>query len=180
MTSTSPAYDSALRRIATSWETSASLDGARRWLDGLARNLEDAPGLVAVLRGAPLGHPAHPVLTDAPIGLWASATVLDLMGPDAARAGADRLLGLGVVAAVPTAVTGLADWAASGARVQRVGIVHAGLNNVALMLYGTSWVLRRRGRRGPGVAVSLLAGGVVLASAYLGGHMAYVQRAPDD
>lgn len=180
MTSTSPAHDTALRRLATTLETSTSLDPVRRRLGEVTRTLEKAPDALALLRGAGLGHPAHPAMTDVPIGLWVAGTTLDLVGPASAHAAADRLLALGVVAAVPTAVTGLADWSASSLRVQRVGTAHVVLNNAALALYATSLLLRRRGLRGPGVAVSLLAGGVVLVSAYLGGHMAFVLRAPDE
>ena len=144
----------------------------------VAQPLERVPSLRALLRGAPIGHPAHPLLTDVPIGLWLSSTVLDLVGGRPARPASDRLLGLGVLAAAPMALTGVADWAASGERVQRVGAAHALLNSVAVGLYATSWCLRRTGRRQLGTALSLAAGGVLGASGYLGGHMAFVQRAP--
>ena len=166
------------RRLTTALETSTALDAPTRALRHVAGLLDRAPRVRALLRGAPLGHAAHPLLTDVPIGLWLSSTALDLVGSRRARTDADRLLALGVVAAVPTAVTGLADWAVSGARVQHVGTAHALLNNVALSMYAGSWVLRKRGRRGTGVLVSLAAAGVVGVSGYLGGHMAYVQRAP--
>ena len=52
------------------------------------------------------------------------------------------------------------------------------LNNVALGLYGTSWLLRKSGRRRLGVAVALGAGGVLGVSGYLGGHMASRLSAP--
>lgn len=136
--------------------------------------LHAQPKVAALLHGKPIGHAAHPLTTDLPIGFWASATVLDLTpaGGDGRRSAADLLLGLGILSAVPAAVTGLADWAVSDRRTLRVGTVHGLLNNVALGLYGTSWLLRRAGRRGLGVAVSLGAGGVLGVSAYLGGHMA--------
>lgn len=136
--------------------------------------LHAQPKIAALLHGKPIGHAAHPLTTDLPIGFWASATVLDLTpaGGAGRRAAADLLLGLGILSAVPAAVTGLADWAVSDRRTLRVGTVHGMLNNVALGLYGTSWLLRRGGHRGLGVAVSLGAGGVLGASAYLGGHMA--------
>jgi uncharacterized membrane protein len=136
--------------------------------------LHAQPKIAALLHGKPIGHAAHPLTTDLPVGFWASATVLDLApaGGDGRRRAADLLLGLGILSAVPAAVTGLADWAVSDRRTLRVGTVHAMANNVALGLYGASWLLRRGGHRGLGVAVSLGAGGVLGASAYLGGHMA--------
>jgi uncharacterized membrane protein len=136
--------------------------------------LRAQPRIAAVLHGRPIGHAAHPLTTDVPIGFWASSTVLDLVpaGGDSRRQASDLLLGLGILSAVPAAVTGLADWSVSDRRTLRVGSVHGMLNNVALGLYGTSWLLRRGGHRGLGVAVSLGAGGVLGVSAYLGGHMA--------
>ena len=166
------------RRIATTLETSVDLDRPARAVGRLTQPLERLPRLRSVLRGGPIGHAAHPLLTDVPIGLWMSSTVLDLVGHESARAASDRLLGLGILAAAPAALTGLADWSSSGPRVQRVGLVHALLNSVALAVYTGSWLLRRRGHRRLAVALSLAAGGAVGASGYLGGHMAFVQRAP--
>lgn len=143
-------------------------------VDALAR----VPGVAGLLHGRPLGHALHPLLTDAPIGLWSSATVLDLVGGPSARPHADRLLGLGIVAALPTSLTGAADWAASGRRTRRVGAAHALLNSAGLALFTASWLLRRRGARPAGVAASLLATGLVGASGYLGGHMTSRLGAP--
>jgi uncharacterized membrane protein len=144
----------------------------------VSRVLRARPGLADTLHGRPLGHAAHPLMTDLPLGLWTGATVLDLVGGPSAGPAADRLLGLGVLLAVPTAATGAADWAESDERVRRVGLVHAALNKVALVLYGTSWCLRRSGRRRAGVLSSLTAGVVVTVSGYLGGHMSYRLGAP--
>ena len=169
----------AVLRVTRSIEDSSALDPVvdrvRPWV---ADVLERRPGLAAVLHGRPLGHALHPLMTDAPLGLWMSATTLDLLGGEQARPSADRLLGLGVVAALPTALSGLADWAVSGRRTQRVGAAHAVLNSAALVLYTGSWVLRRRGARAAGVAASLAATGLAGASGYLGGHMTSRLGAP--
>src|SRR3954470_16085064 len=63
------------------------------------------------LSGTPLGHALHPFLTDFPIGTWTSATLLDLIGGRAARPAARRLVATGVLASLPTAASGLNDWA---------------------------------------------------------------------
>lgn len=171
----------ALRDAVARLESAPGLDGPAASLRAWAEPLLREPKVAAALRGAPIGHAAHPLMTDLPIGLWLSSSVLDLLAPVAGRRAADRLLGLGVLAIAPTAVTGLVDWAATEDRdpaVRRVGVAHAVLNVVATTLYGTSWVLRRRGRRGAGVAVALFAGGVLGASGYLGGHMAVVRHSP--
>ena len=127
-----------------------------------------------LLQGQSLGHPVHPPLTDLPIGFWLSSTVLDLGGASCER-GADRLLALGIVSALPTALTGLADWGTADQTTQRVGVVHAAANSVALMLYVTSLVQRRRGRRRSGVVLSLLAGAFLGTGGFLGGHLMVMQ-----
>ncbi|WP_148234329.1 DUF2231 domain-containing protein [Cellulomonas flavigena] len=170
-----PAALRAARALEDSPALDPAVDRVRPWV---AHLLERRPRFAALLHGRPLGHALHPLMTDAPLGLWMSATTLDLLGGEPARPHADRLLGLGVAAALPTSLTGLADWAVSGRRTQRVGAAHAVLNSAALALYTTSWVLRRRGARGAGVTASLAATGLVGASGYLGGHMTSRLGAP--
>jgi nitrite reductase/ring-hydroxylating ferredoxin subunit len=132
-----------------------------------------SPGAVRdTLAGTWLGHAIHPALTDVVIGTWLSATLLDLTGGDAAAS--RRLVGVGVLASLPTAVTGGSDWADSEVvddGVRRVGAVHALANTAALGLQVASWAARRRGRRGRGAALSLVAAGGAATSAYLGGYL---------
>ena len=59
-----------------------------------------------VLRGTWLDHPLHPMLTDLPIGFWTSAWVLDIVGGEKDRDAARRLIGAGVLCAVPAAFDG--------------------------------------------------------------------------
>ncbi|MBD8058999.1 hypothetical protein IC607_08460 [Cellulomonas sp. JH27-2] len=167
------------RRLAAAAESSPSIASAARALRPVADALTSAPRWNALLRGEPLGHAAHPALTDIPVGLWLSSCVLDVAGSDDGRS-ADRLLGLGILAAAPAALTGLADWRRGGERVRAVGALHAALNSGALALYVGSWALRRRGIRRPAVAVSLAAGTLAGASAYLGGHLTLVLGSPHD
>lgn len=123
-----------------------------------------------VLRGKPLGHPLHPALVTVPIGAWVSATLFDLLGDDA---GARRLTAIGCLAALPTALSGGADWLSTDGEQRRVGIVHAILNDVALTCYTLSWRVRRRGERSRGVRLSLVGGAVLAVGGWLGGHLAY-------
>ncbi|KSW20569.1 DUF2231 domain-containing protein [Cellulomonas sp. B6] len=170
---------SAALRLTRTVEDARALDGVvERVRPRVVAALADRPALAALLHGRPLGHAVHPLMTDLPLGLWASATVLDLLGGESARPHADRLVGLGVLTALPTSATGVADWARSGRRTRRVGVVHAAFNGAGLGLFGLSWLLRRRGARTAGVAVSLLATGAVGAGGYLGGHMSYRLGAP--
>ncbi len=126
-----------------------------------------------LLTGRWLSHPVHPAVVLAPLGCWFSATVLDLVGGRSGRRSAQRLTALGIVAAVPAAATGAADWLDTRGAEQRVGTAHAGLNGVAVWLFARSWGRRRRGAHLTGVAYSLAGLAVSGASGFLGGHLAY-------
>src|SRR5947209_19930653 len=121
------------------------------------------------LHGTWLGHPLHPLLVQVPIGTWMSAGLLDAIPP--LRPAATVLIGAGVTAAVPAAVSGAADWAAQGTGVRRLGALHALANTAALSLYAGSLVARARGRGGVGRLLSYAGLGVATASAAVGGHM---------
>lgn len=125
-----------------------------------------------LLHGTWLGHPLHPMLTDLPIGFWTSAMALDLARqPKAAQA----MTGAGVLTALPTAISGAADWVAVGEfdRPKRVGAVHAVANATATALYAASWLARRRGHHGRGQALGLAGAAAASAGGYLGGHLAF-------
>ena len=128
-----------------------------------------------VLSGTWLGHPLHPPLTDAVIGAWTSALLLDLLGGERAEEAADRLVAAGILAAVPTAAAGLSDWAELRGGSRRVGSVHAIGNTGALLLHTVSWVERKRGNRSRGVAVSALGYAAATFSAWLGGHLSFAK-----
>src|SRR4051794_614954 len=91
-------------------EQTQALDSVVRVVQPLVDALLADPGRAALLQGMWLGHAVHPLLTDVPIGTWTSATVLDLVGGRAAQPAARRLVGIGILAAVPTAITGWAEW----------------------------------------------------------------------
>ena len=125
-------------------------------------------------RGRALGHALHPMLTDLPIGCWTSAALVDLLGGRRGRPAADRLVAAGVLAAVPTAVAGLAELGdISEPETRRVGAAHAFGNAAGTVLYVLSWRARHRGQRWRGVLLSLAGAGVLSASGYLGGHLVF-------
>jgi nitrite reductase/ring-hydroxylating ferredoxin subunit/uncharacterized membrane protein len=126
-----------------------------------------------LLSGTWLGHPVHPPLTDVVLGAWTSALLLDVLGGKASEQAAERLVGAGVLAAVPTAAAGLSDAAELRGGTRRVAFVHALGNTTALTLHVLSWSARRRGDRTRGVALSALGYGVVTLSAWLGGHLSF-------
>jgi len=151
-------------------------------LDGVAKPLAKFVGRVIphgvvkdCLSGTWVGHPLHPLLTDVAIGSWTSAFVIDAIGGPGGEAAADTLVGVGVLSALPTAAAGLADWSDLMGAERRVGLVHAGANTVAVGLYGLSWLARRKGNRGRGVALSLVGATVATVGGYLGGHLSYRQ-----
>ncbi|WP_299538178.1 Rieske (2Fe-2S) protein [uncultured Streptomyces sp.] len=124
-----------------------------------------------VLHGRWLGHPLHPLLAQVPLGAWLSAAVLDCL-PGQRRA-AHALVGMGLGAAVPAALSGWTDWAEGQPRQQRVGLVHAAANITATVLYGASFVARSGGRTGRGRVLAFAGLSVVGVGGAIGGHMAY-------
>lgn len=166
-----------LVRLVRGVEDAAVLDGAVGALRTVADPLVADPGRKAALQGHWLGHGLHPLMTDFPLGLWMSGTLLDLLGPDDSGAAARRLIGLGVLAALPTSVTGLAEWASIGPRRdQRTGALHAAVNSVALAAYAGSWLARRRGGRRTATALAVTGGMLATVGGYFGGHLTEVRK----
>ena len=81
--------------------------------------------------------------------------------------------GAGVLRAVPTAATGLSDWADTADAERRVGFLHLAANTAAVSLYAASWWARRRGLDRRGQALGLAGATVMTAAGWLGGHLAY-------
>lgn len=125
------------------------------------------------LSGVWLGHPLHPMLTDVTIGAWTSAFLLDVFGHESTEGAADTLVGVGVVSAVPTVLSGVSDWSDLYGAPKRLGLVHAMFNAGAIVSYGLSWLARRRGDRSRGLALGLLGATVATVGGYLGAHLSY-------
>jgi nitrite reductase/ring-hydroxylating ferredoxin subunit/uncharacterized membrane protein len=157
--------------------------GSDARLDRFAPPLSAAAGVLtrnddtkSLLSGTWLGHRLHPLLTDVPIGAWVSASVLDVAGGRAGRKVARRLVGVGILASLPTAATGLSDWQDTYGETKRVGIVHAAANTTALLLQIASWRARGKGHRIRGMLLSGLGLGALSVGGYLGGHLVFSQR----
>ena len=129
-----------------------------------------------LLRGAWLGHAVHPTITDVPIGLWTAAVTLDLLGGKGARPAAQRLVGLGVHAAAPTAWTGWAEWSGAPAEQQRVGVVHVAGVGLTAIGFVSSWRARRRGEHARGVALGLAAATSLAVTGFLGGRLSAIRK----
>src|SRR4051794_6264785 len=157
-------------------EEETALDALVRVARPLADALVADPSRRDLLQGRWLGHALHPLMTDLPIGFWTSAVTLDLLGAPESRGAARRLVGLGVLAALPTAVTGWAEWTETGEREQRVGVVHAVSNVVALTGFAASWRARRRGQHARGAALALASSTALALGGYLGGHLVSARK----
>lgn len=130
---------------------------------------------VDILHGTWLGHPLHPALTSVPIGAWTIAVMCDLVaaqrGSDEAAKMADALTAIGVVAAVPTALAGIADYSAIDRSTVAPAGLHGLLNSAGLVLNIFSIRDRAAGNRGRGVLLSTVAFGLVNISAWIGGEL---------
>jgi uncharacterized membrane protein len=156
-------------------ERARQLDAVSGVLSRVVSRALPAGPVREVAEGRFLGHALHPLLTDVPIGAWTSSLVLDLVGGSASEPAADLLIAVGVAAALPTAVTGWADWSGASVEQRRVGIVHAASNVLALSLFAVSLRHRMRRERARGKLLSLAASGALGVGGYLGGHLAYAR-----
>lgn len=135
---------------------------------------------VDILHGVWIGHPLHPILTDIPIGAWTIAMMCDLVaaqrGSEEAARMADTLMAIGAVAAVPTAIAGVADYSAIDESAITTATAHGLLNSAGLVLNLVSIRDRAAGNRGRGVMLSTVAFALVNLSGWLGGEMVYRKR----
>jgi nitrite reductase/ring-hydroxylating ferredoxin subunit/uncharacterized membrane protein len=166
-----------LRPLVGALEQAALLDTPAKAV-GKAVRSAIAPGTAKeALSGTWLTHAVHPPLTDVVIGSFLGASLVDVTSPGTPEA-SERLLAIGLISAVPTALSGANDWADSeiaDARVRRVGLVHASVNVSALTLYALSLAARRRGSTGRGRALALAGAAALTAGGFLGGHMSYTR-----
>jgi nitrite reductase/ring-hydroxylating ferredoxin subunit/uncharacterized membrane protein len=158
-------------------ERTTSLDPAVDAVTGMVDKALPQGAVKDALHGRWLGHQLHPLLVALPIGMFSSASLLDLSGDEGTRRAARRLVGAGVLAVAPTAASGLADWSSLGAfrRPRRVGLVHAGANVLTTLLYGASWLARARGHHARGRNLALAGAMGLAVGGYLGGHLSYAE-----
>ncbi len=156
-------------------ENAAALDGIGKAAGKQVRSLVKQP-LKDALAGTWLGHALHPLMTDVVIGTFLSTTLLDVVGGDEDGRAGSRLIGIGMAAYLPTALTGVNDWAdtepASDA-VRRTGLIHAASNSTALAFYAGSRAARRNGRRGRARLLSISGATALMAGGFLGGHLSF-------
>jgi nitrite reductase/ring-hydroxylating ferredoxin subunit/uncharacterized membrane protein len=152
-------------------EDATAIDPSIEKVRGFINKVIQPQGLRDVLHGVPIGHPVHPLAVLVPAGSWVATAVLDAV-PGTERS-ARLLTGFGVLAAIPTAITGYTDWSELHKQQQRVGLVHSGANIVAIGFYTASWLQRTRGRHTSGKVLAYVGLAIVSGSGYLGGHLSY-------
>jgi nitrite reductase/ring-hydroxylating ferredoxin subunit/uncharacterized membrane protein len=139
--------------------------------DGATQTIENT------LNGVWLGHPLHPVLTDIPIGSWTMAVTLDALeantGSRKYGKGADAAVLVGTVSAVATAAAGFTDWQHLRDEPRRVGMLHALLNSVTLLIFGASLVARGSRKRRLGRKLALFGFTTLTLGAFFGGDLTY-------
>lgn len=161
-----------LHRFVDRLERAETLDRIADRLATVAEPLSARPPLRDLLTGRWLGHSVHPMVVAVPIGCWTGAALLDATSAPASAA--RRLVGAGVLGAIPASLTGTADWQDTSGAERRVGTAHALANNVAVTAFALSWLARHRSRW-LGMGLSGLGLGAVGVAGYLGGHLAYAR-----
>jgi uncharacterized membrane protein len=157
-------------------ESARELDTGITLLSAVTDRLNGSQRRRDALQGHWAGHAIHPALTDLPIGAWVSASTLDLIGGKQSRPAATRLVAVGIAAALPTAITGLAEWGSADWQSRRVGLVHAVANTAALSLYSLSLTARLRDRHRTGALLALAGASAATVGGYLGGHLTEVRK----
>jgi uncharacterized membrane protein len=127
-----------------------------------------------------LGHSIHQMLVAFPVGLLATAVILDLIGifgrfPTAVIA-AYWMMACGIVGGLLAAPFGLIDLLAirKDTRAARVGRLHGGGNAIVLLLFIGSWLMRRENDFQPTALALLLSfsgGALAMVTAWLGGEL---------
>jgi uncharacterized membrane protein len=140
-----------------------------------------------LLHGLP-GHPAHPPLTDATIGMFVLASGLSLLGklevaPEKLGPAAWLALIGGLIVAAPTALTGFADWLQIdwGSALWRTATIHLTAMVTAVGFFAVAAWLQWPGYRDGdvttgGLVLALLGFVALTAGGWYGGAIVFVHR----
>jgi uncharacterized membrane protein len=133
---------------------------------------------LGLIRGSP-GKPLHPPLTDASIGAYTVGTamlILGAIGVEEEQMAHGSLLAIsgGLIVALPTAITGLADWLEleKGTPARTVATIHLFVMLAATAMFAATWVAQLNGYKHDEVKVLALILGVIAETALaLGGNI---------
>lgn len=137
-----------------------------------------------------LGHPIHPMLIVLPLGLFSIGLVFDIVylvsGTAVFADVAYWNITAGIVGGLLAALFGAIDWRAipRDTRAKRIGLWHGLGNLVIVLLFVGSWLLRQPDPAyGPDLLpffLALVAVGLALVTAWLGGELVYRLRVAVD
>lgn len=127
-----------------------------------------------------LGHAIHPMLIVFPLGLLTAGVAFDIVylfnkGPLWASM-AYWMIAIGVVGGLVAALFGFIDWLAipAGTRAKAIGVWHALINVIMIVLFIISWVMRDGHAGAPPIAAQVIgffALAFGLVSSWLGGEL---------
>jgi uncharacterized membrane protein len=132
------------------------------------------------------GKPSHPPLTDASIGAYTVGVVmlvLGALGVEEEQMAHGSLLAIsgGLILALPTALTGLADWLEipRGTAWKTVATTHLLVMLTATVLFAATWLAQRPGYNHDtvktlGWILGVVAEAVLTAGGFLGGTLVFV------
>jgi uncharacterized membrane protein len=129
-----------------------------------------------------LGHPVHPIVIVYPLAFLTAAVVLDIAywinGSTFLTAISFWCVVIGVLSGLFAAIFGFADWLGlpKNTRAKRIGLLHAGVMDVVIILFAISWWLRHASPDAPSVtAIALEIIGILfgLVGGWLGGELVY-------
>jgi uncharacterized membrane protein len=136
--------------------------------------------LSSLWRGLP-GHPIHPPLTDATIGIYTFATIAalaDVLGisTNAATHGWWLALLAGLIVTVPTALTGLADWLTMtwGSEIWKTATLHLTAMVSATVFFGLAALFGKDSFDEGNVILTLIGFGLLTLGGWLGGSIVFV------
>lgn len=142
--------------------------------------------LKRLLQGSWMGHPLHAANAHLPAGLFPAAVVFDLLsrfeidGSGAMRLAGTACIVLGLLSTIPAAATGLADWIDIKREkpAWKLGLIHAGLNGVVVLVFVLNLVLRLRESAQAVVGMvplilSAAGAGLALLSVWVGARMVF-------
>ena len=136
-------------------------------------------------RGLP-GHPIHPPLTDATIGIYTFATIsgfVEVVGITARNGAIGWWLALivGLIVTVPTALTGLADWLTIewGSELWKTATFHLASMVTATVFFALAAIFGHSSYThanvsGGAYALTLIGFGFLTLGGWLGGAVVYV------
>lgn len=157
-----------------------------RGLGGLAGQLRGPLAAVMgqtakrALQGRAVGHAVHPLAVQLPLGALTSAIVLDMWGHGSSWRESRRLVATACLGALPSILTGMAEWLDADERTQRVGVAHAAVNAGSTLVLVASLAARSGRGAGPtstaGMALSIAAALGFSVGGFLGGHMSLARK----